>query len=101
MDCQVGNDGADKLSKGGEIEGPDMKTIAKIIWQINAAKLFVHAAKPALQKKENLYSRDGFACRGCGYWVPGAIKEMNSKPPGLPEGGLFKPSLGVNCNVGR
>jgi len=77
-----------------------LKAVTEVIRQINASKLFVRAAKSAFQKKENFYSRYGFAFRGCGYWVPGAIKKMNSKPPSLVESGLFKLSLGMDSDVG-
>ena len=77
-----------------------MKSIAKIIRQINAAKLFIHAAKSALQKKENLRLRDLALCWMNSLWVPRTIKEMKSKTPSLVEGGLFKPSLGMDSDVG-
>ena len=78
-----------------------MKSIAKIIRQVNAAKFLVYTAKSALKEKENIPVRDRLLRRMRCPWVPGAIKEMNSKPPGLGEGGLFEPSLGVNSDVGR
>ena len=78
-----------------------MKSIAKIIRQVNAAKFLVYTAKSALQKKENLRLRDHALCWMNSFWVPRTIKEMNYKPSCLAECGLFKPSLGVNSDVGR
>ena len=78
-----------------------MKSIAKIKRKVNAAKFLIYAAESAFKEKENIPVRDRLLRRMCCPWVPGAIKEMNSKPPGLLERGLFEPSLGVNSDVGR
>ena len=78
-----------------------MKSIAKIKRKVNAAKFLIYAAESAFQKKENIPVRDSALCWMNSFWVPRTIKEMNSKPPGLGEGGLFEPSLGVNSDVGR
>ena len=78
-----------------------MKSIAKIIRQVNAAKFLVYTAKSALKEKGNIPVRDRLLRRMRYLWVPGTIKEMNCKPSYLAECGLFKPSLGVNSDVGR